>query len=94
MPARNTDLKRLPPKTCKEIADLVSNYLNNSLAGRVRRRFDEHLKICPDCVAFLKTFQKTISVIHSVRAEDMPEKMRRNILDFLQSRARGRRPGL
>ena len=81
----------LSKKTCKQITDLVANYLNDNLGPRVKRQFVEHLKICPDCVAFLKTYRKTIAVGHSLRAENMPEKVRRNILNFLHSRARGRR---
>jgi hypothetical protein len=88
MKARNTNLKGFPPTTCKEIADLLSKYLNNSLQAQVKRQFETHLKICPDCAAFLKTFRKTVSVVHAIRAENMPENVRRNILGFLQSRAR------
>jgi hypothetical protein len=88
MTARSTLLSQ---KTCKQITDLVANYLNDSLGPRVKRQFDEHLKICPDCIAFLNTYRKTIAVSHSLRAEDMPEKVRRNVLGFLHSRARRRR---
>jgi anti-sigma factor RsiW len=91
MAALNTELGRLSQKTCKEITDLVSNYLNDGLEARLKRQFEEHLRICPDCVAFLKTFQKTVSAMRSVRAEDMPENVRRNILGFLQRRVRRRR---
>ena len=88
MAAQNTLLSK---KTCKQITDLVANYLNDNLAPRVKRQFVEHLKICPDCVAFLNTYRKTIAVGHSLGAENMPENVRRNILGFLRSRARGRR---
>jgi predicted anti-sigma-YlaC factor YlaD len=90
MKAQNANSQRLSPKTCKEITDLLSNYLNNSLQPQVRRQLEEHLKMCPDCVAFLKTFRKTVSVAHALRAEAMPKNVRRNILAFLQSRARAR----
>jgi hypothetical protein len=88
MAARKTKINRLRKNTCKRIADLVLSYLNDGLAPRVRRQFDQHLSICPDCVAFLNTYRKTVGIIKSVRAEDLPEKVRRNILDFLHSRAR------
>jgi hypothetical protein len=59
----------------------------------IKREFDQHLRICPDCVAFLNTYRKTVAVAKSVRAADMPEQVRRNILGFLQARARGKRTG-
>ena len=91
MKARSANLKRLPRKSCKEIADLVSNYLNNSLQPRLKQQFEEHLKICPDCMAFLKTFRKTVALVHSVDAADMPEDVQRNIWNFLRNRARTRK---
>lgn len=91
MAARKTNVKTLTQKTCKQIADLVLNYVNDTLAAQVKRDFDQHLRICPDCVAFLNTYRKTVAVINSVKVEDLPEKVRRNILDFLHGRAR-RRP--
>jgi hypothetical protein len=91
MAARKTTVKALTSKTCKQIADLVFNYLNDILGPRVKRDFDQHLAICPDCVAFLSTYKKTIATTRSIRAEDMPENVRSNILDFLRSRARQNR---
>jgi hypothetical protein len=78
----------LTARTCKQITDLLSKYLNDGLGPRLKRDFEHHLKICPDCVAFLNTYRKTVSLVHSIRAEDMPDSVRRNILTFLKSRAR------
>jgi hypothetical protein len=91
MAARKTTVKALTSKTCKQIADLVFNYLNDTLGPRVKRDFNQHLAICPDCVAFLSTYKKTVATTRSIRAEDMPENVRSNILDFLRSRARQNR---
>jgi len=90
MALRKTNEKALTGKTCKQVADLVLNYLNETLAPRIKREFDQHLRICPDCVAFLNTYRKTVAVAKSIRAEDMPEQVRHNILGFLQARARGK----
>ena len=91
MASRKTNGKALTPKTCEQIADLVLDYLNDGLLPRVKRKFDQHLRICPDCIAFLNTYRKTIAVTKSVRVQDMPEEVRCNILNFLQGR--GKRTG-
>ena len=93
MASRKTNKKTLTRKTCKQIADLVLDHLNDTLAPRIKREFDQHLRLCPDCVAFLNTYRKTVAVAKTVRAEDMPAQVRRNILGFLQARARGKRTG-
>jgi hypothetical protein len=91
MASRKTNGKTLTVKTCKQITNLVLNYLNDTLAPRLKREFDRHLQLCPDCVAFLNTYRKTVALAKSVRAETMPEQVRRNILGFLKARARGKR---
>jgi hypothetical protein len=50
-----------------------------------------HLAICPDCVSFLNTYKKTVQITGSVRVEEMPARVRDNILAFLRRRARRNR---
>ena len=86
MAARKTATKVLSNKTCKEITDLIVGYLHNELRPAVKRDFRQHLRICPDCVSFFNTYKKTVASIRSLRVEDIPAKVRKNILDFLRAR--------
>ena len=88
MATRKKGQKILTNKTCKQITDLVFNYLNDKLSPNVKRDFQQHLRICPDCVSFLNTYRKTVSVTRSVRPEEIPPRVRNNILDFLRRRVR------
>jgi anti-sigma factor RsiW len=36
---------------CKEIVELVTEYLGGTLAAQDRVRFDQHLATCPPCTA-------------------------------------------
>ncbi len=58
------------------------------LSPNVKRDFQQHLRICPDCVNFLDTYKKTVSVTRSIRPDEIPPKVRNNILDFLRARVR------
>lgn len=75
-------------KSCKEIAELVYDYLNDKLSPTVKRDFQQHLRLCPDCVSFLNTYKKTVAVTRSVEPEEIPPKVRDNILSFLRKRMR------
>jgi Putative zinc-finger len=88
MAARKMATKVLTDKTCKQITDLVYAYLNDKLSRTVKRDFQQHLRVCPDCVSFLNTYKKIVGMTRSLRAEDMPSKVRENILDFLRRRIR------
>jgi anti-sigma factor RsiW len=86
MAARKAATKALSDKTCKEITDLIVGYVLNELSPTVRRHFRQHLRICPDCASFLNTYKKTVASTRSLRAQDLPAKVRKNILDFLRAR--------
>jgi hypothetical protein len=91
--AKKTATKLLTNSTCKQITDLVYGYLNDKLRPKVKKDFQRHLRLCPDCVSFLNTYKRTIGIARSIRAEDMPFKVRKNILDFLHRQIRQAKPG-
>jgi len=70
------------------MTDLVFDYLNDKLTPSVKRDFEQHLSICPDCVSFLKTYKRTVTTTRSIQAERLPPKVRENILAFLRKRIR------
>jgi len=46
--------------TCREFADFIADYLEDDLAPVIRQAFEEHLGICPSCVAYLTSYSDTI----------------------------------
>jgi anti-sigma factor RsiW len=46
--------------TCRQLVDFLMGYLDGQLSGPERMCFEEHLGECPDCVAYLATYQETI----------------------------------
>ena len=46
--------------TCKEVVELVTDYLEDTLAASTRRRFDDHLATCPYCQLYLEQMRQTI----------------------------------
>ncbi len=88
MVKRKAAAQVLTNKTCRQISDLVFDYLNEKLAPAAKLDFEQHLSICPDCVSFLNTYRKTVAVTSSVKVEQLPPKVRENILAFLRKRIR------
>ena len=88
MVQRKAVVRTVTNKNCKQITDLLYDYLNNELSRKVKRDFEKHLNICPDCVRFLNTYKKTVAVIRSVDAAALPTNVRQNVLAFLRKRLR------
>jgi len=48
--------------TCRELADFLMDYLNEELPPEVRQSFERHLTLCPNCVAYVRTYRATIEL--------------------------------
>jgi anti-sigma factor RsiW len=57
--------------SCREIVELVSEYLEDALPGPRRRRFEEHMRRCPDCATYLAQMRGTIEVLGELREESL-----------------------
>jgi anti-sigma factor RsiW len=86
MAKRTRAPKALTAKTCKQMTALIVNYVSDRLSPRLKREFEEHLKICPDCVNFLNTYKKTVAVAQSLNRAAIPAKVRKNVLAFLRKK--------
>jgi anti-sigma factor RsiW len=71
--------------TCKELVELVTAYLEGTLPGRQRRRFDAHLAACDRCTAYLAQMRITIRVTGTLAEEDVSEEQRTELLTAFRS---------
>jgi anti-sigma factor RsiW len=55
--------------TCRELVEFLMDYLAEELPADERRRFDEHLADCPDCVAYLTSYKETVRLGRAVCKE-------------------------
>jgi anti-sigma factor RsiW len=46
--------------TCKELVELVSDYIERKLPRRERRRFDRHLARCPWCTMYVEQMRQVV----------------------------------
>ncbi len=61
---------------CQEVVELVSDYLEDALSGRDRRRFERHLAGCPHCTEYLAQMRETIRLAGRLVPEDLSPQMR------------------
>lgn len=47
---------------CREVVELVTEYLGGMLPTRDRERFDQHLATCPPCTAYLAQMRTTLEL--------------------------------
>jgi anti-sigma factor RsiW len=66
--------------TCKELVELVTEYLEGTLPGADRNRFEDHLKVCPYCVTYLDQMRMTIRMLGKLSEELVPEDAKQELL--------------
>lgn len=78
--------------TCQQVTGLILNYVTGELNPRATLAFKAHLRGCPDCIAFLVTYQQTIQATKSLRYEAISPAMRKRVRQFLQKKIKGASP--
>jgi anti-sigma factor RsiW len=69
---------------CQQAVELVTDYLEGSLSRRERRRFEAHLRACPNCTAYLDQMKMTIALTGSVEPEDLSPEARAELSDLFR----------
>ena len=60
---------------CQQAVELVTGYLEGTLARAGRRRFEAHLADCPHCPEYLAQMRKTIELTGSLTPDDLTPQM-------------------
>jgi anti-sigma factor RsiW len=78
--------------TCEQVTNLIRDYLNGELDPDITATFEEHLRRCTDCTAFLNTYQQTVQAVQSLSYEDIPPEMQIRVRQFLRAKMKGSPP--
>jgi anti-sigma factor RsiW len=69
--------------TCKDVIELLMDYLESTVTPEVAAEVDRHLERCPACVAYLNTYRKTQELTSEALSVAMPEDMKARLRGFL-----------
>ena len=64
-------LRKRKELTCRELVELVTDYLEGSLSRRDRARFEAHLAGCTGCTEYVEQFRETIRLTGTLRESDV-----------------------
>jgi len=71
--------------SCKEVVELVNDYLEGALSFEERTDLELHLTLCEGCADYLHQLRQLGRAAARLREEDVPEKMRNRLLDAFRA---------
>lgn len=75
--------------TCREMVELVSDYLEGALADHDRARFEQHLVLCEGCTAYLDQMRRTVALVGRLRDQVLDPPSRDRLLETFRTWAGG-----
>ena len=70
--------------TCRQVFELLSDFVDGELSTAARESLARHLGACPPCEEFLKTFQTARSLCRESLLEKMPAELKDRLGSFLR----------
>ncbi|HEY5250918.1 MAG TPA: zf-HC2 domain-containing protein [Acidimicrobiales bacterium] len=67
---------------CRQAVALVTEYLDDALPRRQRRRFEAHLRNCPNCSQYLIQIRLTIDTVGHVEPDELDPEVKEELIDL------------
>lgn len=75
---------------CREIKELLPDYLEQDLQEEVCAHLKAHLAECEDCRIYVKTIETTVVLYKHCPGSDVPEEVSIDLRQSLRARIEGR----
>jgi len=71
--------------SCKELVELVTEYLDKVLSASDRARFDAHMQTCPGCTDYLEQMRLTLRVSGRLEEDSIEPEARNALLNTFRN---------
>ncbi len=75
--------------TCRDIVELVTDYLEQALLPRTRGKFEEHIAGCEGCTNYVEQVRKTIDLLHRLAIEPVLPATKQELLKVFRRLQQG-----
>ncbi len=69
---------------CRELVELVADYLDNVLPAERRAQFDAHLEGCEDCSAYVDQLRQTSVLVGRLPDEPLPTEVADRLVELFR----------
>ena len=76
--------------TCKELTEVLTDYLEGTLPPEDRAALEAHLALCEGCANYVDQMRQTIRVVHELRPADVEATAPDDLLEAFRAWQRDR----
>ena len=70
-------------RRCHNLVSLLADFVERQLPSEVHAELEKHLAKCPQCVTQVKTYASTVSLLRTIKEEDLPAELRWTLKAFV-----------
>jgi anti-sigma factor RsiW len=74
--------------SCRELVELLCDYVSDELTPEHRDHVDMHLRHCPSCAAYFQSYTALIRLTRRLPPAPLPPQLARRLSDALAARQR------
>jgi anti-sigma factor RsiW len=71
--------------TCRELVELVTEYLEGTLLGLDRKRLEARLRECPYCEEYIAQMRRTVAVLGKLPPEPVDPDRKQELLEAFRA---------
>jgi anti-sigma factor RsiW len=87
--SRRWPFRRRSGLACREIVELVTDYLEGTLKPTDRTRFETHIAGCEACTAYLHQMRETLRVLGAILEDSISAELETELLTTFRDWKRG-----
>jgi anti-sigma factor RsiW len=66
--------------SCKELVEVITDYLEGAMATEDRKRFEAHLGVCPFCADYVQQMRATVAALGTLTEGSIAPQRREEVL--------------
>ena len=70
--------------TCRELAELLFDFASGQLPPEHRGQVEQHLRLCPSCVAYVESYRLTIRMTRRLGRPPLPHRLTQRLRELLE----------
>ncbi len=71
--------------SCREIVELVTDYLEGDLDPTTTTAFEAHLEVCPGCERYVEQIRETVTTLGHVNSDNLSTEVQAGLLDAFRA---------